>query len=113
MSKFLSIFLISHLLFSSLGLYTKLAPNSTAILFIDLQVGLFNGVEDIAPADFMNNIEALADIGSIFNLPVVLTTSKDTGPNGPIIPYITSKYPNVTVVRRPGEIDAFDNEDFV
>jgi len=81
-------------LISAYGAYNRLTTNNTAILFIDLQTGLFNGVQDIPSTELMQNIEALVDTAVLFNLPVVLTTSFDTGPNGPIIPYITSKFPN-------------------
>ena len=34
------------------------------------------------------------------------------GPNGPLLPEIADMYPNVTIVRRSGEINAWDNADF-
>jgi len=50
----------------------------------------------------MQNIEALVDTAVLFKVPVILTTSFDNGPNGPIIPYITNNFPDVSVIRRPG-----------
>lgn len=35
-----------------------------------------------------------------------------SGPNGPLLPEIAAMYPNVTIVRRGGEINAWDNADF-
>jgi len=76
------------MLISALGVYNRLQPNNTAFLFIDFQTGLINGVQDIPTTDLVNNIEALADIASMFNIPSILTTSADSGPNGPILPYL-------------------------
>ena len=39
-------------------------------------------------------------------------TDAAEGPNGPLLPEIGDMYPNVTVVRRGGEINAWDNADF-
>jgi len=112
MNKILSILLVAQALYSVCGVYTPLTVNDTAFLFLDLQTGLFNGVQDQPAVDLMNNIEALADLAVLFNVPVVLTTSHDTGPNGPIIPYLVTKFPNVQIIHRPGQINAFDDDEF-
>lgn len=48
-----------------------------------------------------------------FDLPAVITTSAADGPNGPVLPVITDLLPNAPIVHRPGNINAWDNEDFV
>lgn len=35
------------------------------------------------------------------------------GPNGPLLPEIRAMFPNTTFIPRPGEINAWDNTDFV
>jgi nicotinamidase-related amidase len=35
------------------------------------------------------------------------------GPNGPIMPVVAEGLPKATIVHRPGQINAWDNEDFV
>ena len=45
-------------------------------------------------------------------MPVILTTSAEEGPNGPLIPQVTGELPNAKVIQRTGEIDAFDSEEF-
>jgi len=55
---------------------------------------------------------ALASTAKLFNIPVILTTSSDTGPNGPILPELLEILPNATIIRRPGEINAMDNPEF-
>ncbi len=58
------------------------------------------------------NAAALARTAKIFNMPVILTTSAEEGPNGPLIPQVTGELPNAKVIQRTGEIDAFDSEEF-
>jgi isochorismate hydrolase len=53
-----------------------------------------------------------ASIGKVFNLPTVLTSSSDQGPNGLLLKEITDMHPNATFVRRQGEVNAWDNADF-
>jgi len=103
---------LSLLILSVLG-YNLLTPSNAAILFIDDQTGLFNGVQSQTAVEFKNNILALVSVAQIFNLPAVVTTSFQDGPNGPIIPEILTMLPNATLIARPGQINAFDDPDFV
>ena len=41
-----------------------------------------------------------------------MTTSVDIGPNGPLPKEILEMYPSAPLIRRPGEVDAWDNADF-
>jgi nicotinamidase-related amidase len=83
-----------------------------ALLIIDHQVGLAQVVRDYNTNDFRNNILGHAALGNVFNLPTVLTTSSDAGPNGLMLKEITDMHPNATFVRRQGEVNAWDNADF-
>lgn len=69
-------------------------------------------VRDYSTNDFRNNILAHAALGNVFNLPTVLTTSSDSGPNGLMLKEIMDMHPNATLVRRQGEVNAWDNKDF-
>jgi nicotinamidase-related amidase len=93
--------------------YRKLNIDDAALLLVDHQSGLISLVQDFSPDDFKNNVIALADIGKFFQLPTILTTSFDEGPNGPIVPEILERFPDAPFIRRPGQINAWDNEDFV
>jgi hypothetical protein len=66
-----------------------------------------------SPAEFRNNVMALAKLGKVFNLPTVLTTSLGQGPNGAFIPEVLSLFPDVPVIDRPGIISAWDDPAFV
>ncbi len=93
--------------------YKRLSKDNTAVLFVDHQAGLFSLVQDFTPDVFHSSVMALVDIAVYFKLPTVLTTSFEQGPNGPMIPEIRAKLPNAPFIARPGQINAWDNEDFV
>ncbi|WP_225413831.1 isochorismate family cysteine hydrolase YcaC [Stigmatella hybrida] len=93
--------------------YRRLDLNNAAVLMVDHQAGLLSLVRDFNPDQFKNNVLALADLAAFFKLPVVLTTSFEDGPNGPLIPELKAKFPDAPFIPRPGQINAWDNEDFV
>lgn len=69
-------------------------------------------VRDFDPHEFHTNVIALARVASYFKAPSILTTSFETGPNGPIVKELPDMLPDAPVIRRPGQINAMDNEDF-
>ncbi len=93
--------------------YNRLDKDNVAVLLVDHQTGLTNVVKDFSPDDFKNNVLALADSAKYFNLPTVLTTSFEDGPNGPLVPELKQLFPDSPYIARPGQINAWDNEDFV
>jgi nicotinamidase-related amidase len=93
--------------------YERLTSDNAAVLFIDHQTGLANGVQTQSPPEFINNVRALVRIAQIYKLPSIITTSSHDGPKGPIMPAVAEGLPEATIVHRPGEINAWDNKDFV
>jgi nicotinamidase-related amidase len=93
--------------------YHRLDKNNVAVLLVDHQTGLTNLVHDFSPDDFKNNVLALADAAKYFKLPTILTTSFEDGPNGPLVPELKALFPDAPYIARPGNINAWDNEDFV
>lgn len=93
--------------------YTRLDISKAAVLMVDHQTGLLSLVRDFNPDQFKNNVLALADLAAYFKLPTILTTSFEDGPNGPLMPELKEKFPNAPFIPRPGQINAWDNEDFV
>jgi len=93
--------------------YVRLDKNDAAVLLVDHQTGLLSLVRDIDPDKFKNNVLALADLAKYFNLPTVLTTSFEDGPNGPLVPELKEIFADAPFIPRPGQINAWDNEDFV
>lgn len=93
--------------------YKRLDKNQAAVLMVDHQAGLLSLVRDIDPDKFKNNVLAVADIAKYFKLPTILTTSFEDGPNGPLVPELKATLPDAPFIPRPGQINAWDNEDFV
>jgi nicotinamidase-related amidase len=93
--------------------YNRLSKDDAAVLLVDHQAGLISLVQDYSPAEFKDNVLALADIGKFFKLPTILTTSFEDGPNGPMVPELKAMFPKAPYIPRPGQINAWENEDFV
>ncbi|CRM09120.1 hydrolase [Pseudomonas edaphica] len=92
---------------------SRLNKDDAIVLLIDHQTGLISLVQDFSPNEFKNNVLALADVAKFFNLPTILTTSFEQGPNGPLVPELKEMFPDAPYIARPGQINAWDNEDFV
>ncbi|WP_100159886.1 isochorismate family cysteine hydrolase YcaC [Proteus columbae] len=93
--------------------YHRVDKDNAAVLLVDHQAGLLSLVRDIEPDKFNNNVLALANAAKYFNLPTILTTSFEDGPNGPLMPQLVEMFPDAPYIARPGQINAWDNEDFV
>lgn len=83
-----------------------------ALLIVDLQLGLSAAVRDYEPTLYRNSILAHAELGNLYGLPTILTTSVETGPNGPLPKEILEMYPNAPYIRRSGEVNAWDSPEF-
>jgi len=97
----------------STATYNRLNKDDAVVLLVDHQTGLISLVQDFSPNEFKNNVLALADLAKFFNLPTILTTSFEQGPNGPLVPELKEMFPDAPYIARPGQINAWDNEDFV
>jgi nicotinamidase-related amidase len=93
--------------------YERLSPDNAAFLFVDHQTGLLPLVNDWSEVELKNNVLALAKLAKIYKMPVVLTTSYEEGPNGPIAPGLKEMFPDVNIIKRQGEINAWDDPNFV
>ena len=98
---------------STVKTYSRLNKDDAVVLLVDHQTGLISLVQDFTPNEFKNNVLALADLAKFFELPTILTTSFEQGPNGPIVPELKAMFPDAPYIARPGQINAWDNEDFV
>lgn len=88
-------------------------PSDTVILLLDHQSGLFQTVKDIPVADLRRNVEMIARLSTLLNIPVITTASEPAGTNGPLMPEIHQLAPHAVYVPRKGEVNAWDNDDFV
>jgi len=87
--------------------------NDAVMLLIDHQSGLFQVVNDMPMPTLRAHATALAKMATLSKIPVITTASVPQGPNGPLIPEIHANAPHAQYVARKGEINAWDNPDFV
>ncbi|KAI1101555.1 Isochorismatase hydrolase [Jackrogersella minutella] len=92
--------------------YERLDKNKSLLLILDMQEGLFSLARDSDQNVFRNGMYAHAALGKAFDLPVVMTSSSQTGPNGPLPDEFLQWYPNAPLIMREGEVDAWDNPQF-
>ncbi len=83
------------------------------MLLLDHQAGLFQTVKDTGVVELRNNTIMLAKLATLMKIPVITTASEPKGPNGPLMPEIHQFAPHAVYVGRKGEVNAWDNEDFV
>ncbi|HBL7230132.1 hydrolase [Serratia marcescens] len=88
-------------------------PADAAMLLIDHQSSLFQTIGDMPMPDLRRYATALAKIATLAKMPVITTASVPQGPNGPLIPEIHESAPHAQYVARTGQINAWDNPDFV
>ncbi|MDR2300195.1 MAG: isochorismatase family protein [Comamonas sp.] len=88
-------------------------PDNVAMLLIDHQSGLFQTVHDMPFTTLRMLASTLAKIASLAKIPVITTASVPQGPNGPLIPEIHQNAPHAKYIARKGEINAWDNPEFV
>jgi nicotinamidase-related amidase len=77
-----------------------LEPKDCALLLIDQQAGLAFGVGSIDRQALMNNVVALAKTATVFDLPVVASTSATKVYSGPLMPAVKSALPSVEPIDR-------------
>jgi len=87
--------------------------DDAVMLLIDHQSGLFQTIGDMPMPVLRNHAAALAKMATLSKMTVITTASVPQGPNGPLIPEIHENAPHAKYVSRKGEINAWDNPDFV
>ncbi|KAF2681205.1 Isochorismatase hydrolase [Lentithecium fluviatile CBS 122367] len=91
--------------------WERIDKNNSVLLILDLQVGLYQVARDWDPTLYRENMMAHAALGKLFNLPVIMTTSAEQGPNGPLPKEMLEMYPDAPLIKRQGEVNAWDNAD--
>lgn len=88
-------------------------PDDAVMLLIDHQAGLFQLVRDIDQPTLRSHATALAKVAKLGNIPTFTTASVPDGPNGPLIPDIHAANPDAVYIPRTGQINAWDNPEWV
>ena len=99
----------------NLGLfaYDKPTPENTVLLLIDHQVGLMASVRDTSSlAELKSNVLGLARTAKALNIPTLITSSNAQWQNGDTLPEIKSLFPNNSIYRRTGIINAYEDPTF-
>jgi nicotinamidase-related amidase len=92
---------------------TLLDPSDTVILLLDHQSGLLQTVKDVSLPELRANVVMLGKLATLMKIPVITTASEPNGTNGPLIPEVHQSAPHAVYVSRKGEVNAWDNQDFV
>lgn len=95
------------------GTLERFTPDNCIIALIDHQTGLMNLVDNARPVEYKNMVVALAKTAKLHNIPTIITTSAEDGPNGPFMPEVLGLLPDAPHIARPGQINAWENSDFV
>lgn len=81
--------------------YTEfLTPQNCAVALIDYQPAMFFGVQSHDRFLTMHNAIALGKTAQLFNLPTVLSTVASSSFSGPMVPEISSIFPNQQIIDR-------------
>ncbi|WP_433435808.1 isochorismatase family protein [Nonomuraea sp. CA-141351] len=91
---------------------TPLSPDNAAIVLIDHAVGFSNLIGSHTLEENLNGTLALAKTAKIFDMPLVVTTTDDDAPAGPLYPELLDVLGDHPVNRRPQVFDAFEDEGF-
>lgn len=78
----------------------RFSPDNAAMLLVDYQTGVLQGVQTQDPTALKNQIIALAETTKLYDLPVILTTADKEGPLGPLLPELTELFPEVEIIDR-------------
>ncbi|MBY0507635.1 MAG: hydrolase [Bryobacteraceae bacterium] len=77
-----------------------ISPENAALVLIDFQPAMYQGVESHERLSLMHNVQALAKAAKLFHLPILISTVAKDSFAGPFMPEVTDLFPGVKVVDR-------------
>lgn len=77
-----------------------LSPANAALVLIDYQPAMFQGVESHDRLSVVHNVQILAKTAKLFGLPVLLSTVAQDSFSGPFMPEVTDLFPMLQIVDR-------------
>ena len=87
-------------------------PQDTALVLIDYQPAMFQGVESHDRLSVVHNVQVLAKSALVFKLPIVISTVAKDSFSGPFMPEVTELFPNLPVIDRTS-INSWLDADFL
>ena len=89
-----------------------LTSENSALVLIDYQPGLVDGVKSQSKETLVNNVVAIAKAAKLFELPIVLSSvGVDAGYQEPTIPELQGLLPDVKVIDR-STVNAMEHDGF-
>lgn len=80
--------------------YEMISPDNAAVVLIDYQPAMFQGVESHDRLSVMHNVQTLAKAAMIFKLPIILSTVAKDSFSGPFMPEVTDLFPGQQPIDR-------------
>ncbi|HEX9392190.1 MAG TPA: hydrolase [Usitatibacteraceae bacterium] len=77
-----------------------ITPQNAALVLIDFQPAMYQGVESHDRLSVMHNAQVLAKTARLFKLPTVLSTVAKDSFAGPFMPEVTGLFPELKVIDR-------------
>jgi len=88
-----------------------ISPENAALVLIDFQPAMYQGVESHDRLSVMHNVQILAKGAKLFGLPTVISTVAKDSFSGPFMPEVTDLFPEQDVVDRTS-INSWVDENF-
>ncbi|KPF79092.1 chloroperoxidase [alpha proteobacterium AAP81b] len=91
--------------------FEMITPDNAALVLIDFQPAMFQGVQSHDRLEVMHNVQVLAKTAKLFGLPTVISTVAKDSFSGPFMPEVTDLFPDVAIVDRTS-INSWIDPDF-
>jgi nicotinamidase-related amidase len=77
-----------------------LSPQNAALILIDFQPAMFQGVQSHDRLEVVHNVQTLAKAAKLFKLPTLISTVAKDSFSGPFMPEVTDLFPGHDIVDR-------------
>ena len=77
-----------------------ISPENAALVLIDFQPAMFQGMQSHDRLAVVHNVQVLAKAAKLFNLPTVISTVAANSFSGPFMPEVTDLFPDTEIVDR-------------
>ncbi|MDZ4790353.1 MAG: hydrolase [Hyphomicrobiales bacterium] len=80
--------------------HDMISPEDTALVLIDYQPAMFQGIQSHDRLEIVHNVQVLAKSAKLFKMPVLLSTVAQNSFSGPFMPEVTDLFPGHEIVDR-------------
>ena len=77
-----------------------ISPTGAAMVLIDFQPAMYQGVESHDRLSVMHNVQVLAKAAKLFKIPTLLSTVAKDSFSGPFMPEVTELFPEIEIIDR-------------